>query len=140
MEKFGNIASAFLKKTPLWLKLTATGIPGHGSTPGANLAVHKLVTALNRILQYRSPIKVVPEVQKYYGDIAQLETPGREQQYRDLKTALQDPAFAAEFTKDPRNNGNVRNTIAITGVKGSGQGQCDSSVCDRGDRRQAFAR
>jgi acetylornithine deacetylase/succinyl-diaminopimelate desuccinylase-like protein len=107
------------EKTPLWLKLTATGVPGHGSTPGANLAVNKLVTALNCILQYRSPIKVVPEVQKYYADIAHLETPARQQQYRDLKTALEDPDFAAEFTKDPRNNGNVRNTIAITGMKGS---------------------
>ena len=107
------------EKTPLWLKLTATGVPGHGSTPGANLAVNKLVMALNRILEYRSPIKVVPEVQKYYSDIAHLETPERQQHYRDLKTALQDPAFAAEFTKDPRANGNVCNTIAITGIKGS---------------------
>jgi acetylornithine deacetylase/succinyl-diaminopimelate desuccinylase-like protein len=107
------------EKTPLWLKLTATGIPGHGSTPGPNLAVNKLITALSRITEYRSPIKVVPEIQKYYADIAHLETPGRQKQYQDLRTALQDSVFAAEFTKDPRNNGSVRNTIAITGMKGS---------------------
>ena len=107
------------EKTPLWLKLTATGSPGHGSTPGVDLAVNKLVTALSRIMQYRGPIRVVPEVQKFYADTAHLEPPERRKQYQDLKTALQDPAFAAEFTKDPRNNANVRNTIAITTVKGS---------------------
>ena len=29
------------------------------------------------------------------------------------------PAFAEEFTREPRNNASVRNTIAITGLKGS---------------------
>jgi acetylornithine deacetylase/succinyl-diaminopimelate desuccinylase-like protein len=107
------------EKTPLWLKLTATGAPGHGSTPGMDLAVNKLITALSRIMQYRGPIRVVPEVQKFYADTAQLEPPELRKQYHDLQTALQDPAFAAEFTKDPRNNANVRNTIAITAIKGS---------------------
>jgi acetylornithine deacetylase/succinyl-diaminopimelate desuccinylase-like protein len=107
------------EKTPLWLKLTATGSPGHGSTPGANLAVHKLIAALNRLVEYRSPIKVVPEVQKYYADTAYLEAPQRRLQYQDVKKGLQDPVFAADFTKDPRNNANVRNTIAITGMKAS---------------------
>ena len=107
------------EKTPLWLKLTAVGTPGHGSTPGAQLAVNNLVAALNRILEYRSPIKVVPEVQKYYADIAHGETPDLQKKYQNLKTALQDPVFAADFTKDPRNNANVRNTLAITGIKGS---------------------
>jgi acetylornithine deacetylase/succinyl-diaminopimelate desuccinylase-like protein len=107
------------EKTPLWLRLIARGNPGHGSTPGVNLAVHKLVTALNRLTEYRTPIKVVPEVQKYYADIAHLQAAEQQKEFQDLKMALQDPAFAAEFTKDPRNNASVRNTVAITGIKGS---------------------
>ena len=58
------------EKTPLWLKLTATGTPGHGSTPGNNQAVNKLIAALNRMASYQSPIRVVPEVQKFYADTA----------------------------------------------------------------------
>jgi acetylornithine deacetylase/succinyl-diaminopimelate desuccinylase-like protein len=37
----------------------------------------------------------------------------------DLRRALQDPSFAAEFLKDRSNNARVRNTISITGIKGS---------------------
>jgi acetylornithine deacetylase/succinyl-diaminopimelate desuccinylase-like protein len=107
------------EKTPLWLKLTATGTPGHGATPGSNLAVNKLINGLSRLTQYQSPIKVVPEVQKFYADTAHLESPPRQKQYRDLRTALQDPAFVAEFTREPRNNASVRNTLSITGIRGS---------------------
>jgi acetylornithine deacetylase/succinyl-diaminopimelate desuccinylase-like protein len=107
------------EKTPLWLKLTATGAPGHGSTPGGNSAVNRLLAALNRILQYHAPTKVVSHVQKYYLDSVPLEPAHLQGQYADLKTALRDPAFAAEFTKDPRANAAVRNTIAVTMIKGS---------------------
>jgi acetylornithine deacetylase/succinyl-diaminopimelate desuccinylase-like protein len=107
------------EKTPLWLRLTASGTPGHGSTPSGNMAVHKLVSALHRLTQHQTPIKVIPEVQKFYADTAHLETPELAERYRDLRRALEDPAFAAEFTKNPRNNASVRNTLAITGLRGS---------------------
>jgi acetylornithine deacetylase/succinyl-diaminopimelate desuccinylase-like protein len=107
------------EKTPLWLRLTATGAPGHGSTPGNNLAVNKLIKALHDLMQYRSPIKIVPEVQKFYADTAHAEPAERREKLRDLRTALKDPAFAEEFTREPRNDASVRNTIAITGMKGS---------------------
>jgi acetylornithine deacetylase/succinyl-diaminopimelate desuccinylase-like protein len=102
------------EKTPLWLRLTAPGQAGHGSLPGRNLAVHRLIAALERITRYQSPIKVVPEVQKYYQQIASMEAGERRQRYSDLKTALLDLAFAAEFTADPRHNANVRSTHSIT--------------------------
>ena len=107
------------EKTPLWLRLTAQGKPGHGSTPGSDLAVHKLIAALQRVAQYQAPIKVVPEVQKYYADLAKTERGERQVKYRDLRSALRDPLFAAEFTRDARDNASVRNTISITRFKGS---------------------
>jgi acetylornithine deacetylase/succinyl-diaminopimelate desuccinylase-like protein len=107
------------EKVPLWLKLTASGTPGHAASPGSNQAVLKLIGALNRIAGYQSPIKVVPEVQKFYADSAGSAPPGRREQYLDLRKALQNPAFAAEFLKDRSNNARVRNTISITGIKGS---------------------
>ncbi len=107
------------EKTPLWLRLTASGKPGHGSTPGANLAVNKLLAALNRVLLYQTPIKVVPEVQKYYADIANEERGERKLRYQDLRSALNDPAFATDFIKDSRDNASVRNTLSITVLQGS---------------------
>ncbi len=102
------------EKTPLWLKLTASGMPGHGSTPGNSLAVNKLISALNRVMSYQSPIKVVPEVQKFYADTANEETEPRRTGYLDLRKSLEDPTFRSQFIKDPRDRASVSNTIAIT--------------------------
>jgi acetylornithine deacetylase/succinyl-diaminopimelate desuccinylase-like protein len=107
------------EKTPLWLRLSARGQPGHGSTPGTQLAVNKLIAALQRIARYETPIKVVPEVQKFYAQTANSQAEERRDRYLDLRASLKDRAFAAEFTKDPRNNASVRNTISITVIKAS---------------------
>ena len=107
------------EKVPLWLKLTATGAPGHAASPGGDQAVLKLIAALSRLASYQSPIKVIPEVQKFYADSAATAPVNRRDQLKDLREALQDPSFAAEFLKDRGNNARVRNTISITGIKGS---------------------
>ena len=107
------------EKVPLWLKLTAPGTPGHAASPGDNQAVLKLVAALNRLAGYQSPTKVVAEVQKLYADSAATAPANRREQYLDLRKSLQDPSFAADFLKDRTNNARVRNTISITGIKGS---------------------
>jgi len=107
------------EKTPLWLKLTATGMPGHGSSPGNAVASHKLIAALNRVMNYQSPIKVLPEVQKFYADTAQSAPQSRREAYRDLRKALEDMRFRTEFLTDARERGSVSNTIAITRITGS---------------------
>jgi acetylornithine deacetylase/succinyl-diaminopimelate desuccinylase-like protein len=107
------------EKVPLWLKLTATGAPGHAASPGSDQAVVKLLAALDRIANYQTPINVVPEVQKFYADSAATAPAAQRERYLDLRKALQDPVFTAEFTKDRTNNARVRNTISITGIKGS---------------------
>lgn len=107
------------EKVPLWLKLTAVGAPGHAASPGPNQAVLRLVGALHRVASHQTPIKVVPEVQKFYADSAATAPEQWRARYRDLRTALEDPAVLAEFLKDRSNNARVRNTISITGLKGS---------------------
>jgi acetylornithine deacetylase/succinyl-diaminopimelate desuccinylase-like protein len=102
------------QKVPLWLRLTATGSPGHGSLPRADSAPSRLLAALARIEAWSPPIRVVPELQRFYADTAHLESGARRERLRDLRTALADPAFAASFTANPRQNAQVRNTIAVT--------------------------
>jgi acetylornithine deacetylase/succinyl-diaminopimelate desuccinylase-like protein len=102
------------QKVPLWLRLTATGTPGHGSMPRPDSAPNRLVAALARIAAYAPPLRVVPELQRFYADTAALETGTRREKLRDLRAALADPAFAAEFTANPRQNAQVRNTISLT--------------------------
>jgi acetylornithine deacetylase/succinyl-diaminopimelate desuccinylase-like protein len=117
--KVQSYSVSVAEKAPLWLRLTATGTPGHGATPGRDEAVNKLVLALGRLIAYQPPIRVVAEVQKFFADTAAGEPESRRKQHQDLRTALKDPAFAAEFAKNPRNNASVRNTIAVTGLKAS---------------------
>jgi acetylornithine deacetylase/succinyl-diaminopimelate desuccinylase-like protein len=108
------------EKVPLWLKLTATGTPGHGSRPKPDSAVNRLVEALHRIVQFRTALEVEPIVQAFYADTADLDpSPERRERLRDLRGSLGDPAFAAEFVRDTRNNAAVRNTVAITMLEGS---------------------
>ena len=122
LGKDGKVQSysvSVAEKTPLWLRLIATGAPGHGSTPVRDAAVDKLLLALGRLLAYQTPIKVVPEVQKFFADTAGEEPENRRRQYQDLRTALKDPAFVTDFTSNPRNNASVRNTISVTRLQGS---------------------
>lgn len=107
------------QKVPLWLRLTARGTPGHGSMPRPDAAPSRLVRALSRVLAWETPLHVVSEVQRFHAATAQLAPPVWRDAYRDLRSALADPAFAAEFTADPRRNAMVRNTISLTALAGS---------------------
>ena len=108
------------EKTPFWLKLTVVGKPGHGSVPRPDSAVTRLIEALHRIVTYQMPLKAESVVQKFYADTADLDpNPQGREQLKDLNKSLSDPIFAAEFTKNPRANARVRNTISITMLEGS---------------------
>ena len=108
------------QKTPFWLLLTVTGKPGHGSAPRADSAVTRLIEALHRIVKYQTPLKVEPIVQQFYADVAELDpSPEKRESLKDLRKSLQNPAFAAEFTRNPYANARIRNTISITMLEGS---------------------
>jgi acetylornithine deacetylase/succinyl-diaminopimelate desuccinylase-like protein len=107
------------QKVPLWLRLSAKGIPGHGSMPRPDSAANRLVRALDRILAHQTPVRVVPQVQAFHAATAHLADDSRRERYADLRGALEDPAFAAEYTAGLRENAMVRNTIALTALTGS---------------------
>jgi len=109
-----------MEKTPLWLKLTATGTPSHGSTPAAQTAVTKLIDAVAKIRNWQTPITVIPVIQKLYADIAHLATtPVLQQGQKNVTESLNDPQFRAEFFQSPVRNALVRNTVAVTMLEGS---------------------
>lgn len=110
---------AVAEKTPFWLRLTATGEGGHGSTPRAESAVTRLIRALGRIQDFRPPVRVVPEVEAYYRSLAPLQDGAKRARYQALGEALRDPAFRDQFLADPLDAALVRNTIAPTVLAGS---------------------
>jgi acetylornithine deacetylase/succinyl-diaminopimelate desuccinylase-like protein len=109
------------QKVPLWLRLTATGSPGHGSLPRPDSAPSRLLAALSRIESWATPLHVVPELQRFYADTAHLEDGALRERVRDLARALKDPVFAAAFTANPRHNAQVRNTISLTVLASGGK-------------------
>jgi acetylornithine deacetylase/succinyl-diaminopimelate desuccinylase-like protein len=107
------------QKAPLWLRLTARGRPGHGSTPTPNTAAAVLSRALGRIAAYEFPIVVVPEVQALFAGRAMgMPEPARAL-HSTLSASLKDPAFRARFLQNPHDAALVQNTLAITMLSAS---------------------
>jgi len=108
------------EKSPFWLDMTARGTPGHGSRPTPDNPVHRLIRALGRIAEWRTPLVVTPGVARYFRDLATLETDStRRRWFSDIRVALRDSVAVRTLTGDLTYNALLRNTISITGLKGS---------------------
>jgi acetylornithine deacetylase/succinyl-diaminopimelate desuccinylase-like protein len=105
------------EKTPLWLRLTASGPAGHAAVPPPETAVTRLVRALDKLSEYKTPIHVIGPVNDYYHTMAELEHGPR--QLLDLAAALKSPAYLRKFLDDPSQNARVRDTITPTVLSAS---------------------
>lgn len=109
------------EKTIYWLHVVAHGQPGHGSRPNADSAPNRLVRALDRILAYRTPLRVLPAVEEFLRDMAPYEPPQRAASYRNIRKAIEDRNFREEVEHDPSLNFLLRDTISLTMLGGSEQ-------------------
>ena len=109
------------EKTTYWLHVAAHGTPGHGSRPNPDSAPNRLVRALNKIIAYRTPIRVLPVVQEFLRDMAPYQTPERAAQYRNIRKAVEDKRFEEEIERDESLNFLLRDTISLTMMGGSEQ-------------------
>ena len=109
------------EKTTYWLHVVAHGRPGHGSRPNADSAPNRLVRALNKILAYQTPLRVLPVVDEFLRDMAPYEPPERAAYYRDVKKAIGDRKFQEEVERDESLNFLLRDTIVLTMMGGSQQ-------------------
>ena len=108
------------QKVPLWLELTATGRPGHGSTPGPASAVNRLIRALDRLQTYEFAPRVVPAVATYLAAIA----PSAPERWRDgfahpEKLIADRNTLLALQIDQPGTAALLRNTCSITMLQGS---------------------
>ena len=109
------------EKTTYWLHVVAHGQPGHGSRPNADSAPNRLVRALNRIIAYRTPLRVLPVVEQFLLDMAPYESPERAARYRNIRKAIEDRKFQEEVERDESLNFLLRDTISLTMLGGSEQ-------------------
>src|SRR3990167_7082606 len=109
------------EKVPFWLRLRARGAPGHGSRPMTDAPPHRLVRALARVVDWETPLQVLPGVEKFFRDVADQEPPARAEKFRRLRESLADPEFRGSLTRDPVMNFMLRNTVSLTVLRGSPQ-------------------
>src|SRR5438045_3305217 len=110
------------EKSPFWLDVTARGTAGHGSRPTPDNPVHRLIRALNRIADWRTPLTVTPTVERSFRDLATIERDSTARRWlSDIRTGLRDSVAARAITARLTYNALLRNTISITGLKGSAQ-------------------
>jgi acetylornithine deacetylase/succinyl-diaminopimelate desuccinylase-like protein len=108
------------EKSPFWLDVTARGTAGHGSRPTPDNPVHRLIRALNRIAEWRTPLILTPAVERSFRDLATIEPDSTARRWlSDVRTALRDSVAVRAITTDLTYNALLRNTISITGLKGS---------------------
>ena len=100
-------AAAPAEKGPLWLRLRASGRPGHGSVPHGDNAVEKLARALVAIQGWERIVTVQPLVEAAIEELRAVDAwSGSSPSIDDL--ASSHPAFRASLT----------NTISATSLGG----------------------
>ncbi len=108
------------EKTPCWLELSVDGQAGHGSTAGPDSSVPVLVSGLSKALEIETNIHVIPEVARMFRLMAVLaseeDRPGLSSLQRSLNS---DQQFKKRFLSSRVRNSLVRDTLAITVLKGS---------------------
>lgn len=109
------------EKSTFWLHLVARGRAGHGSRPIADSAPDRLIQALNRIVSYKTPLKVLPVVAEFLQEMAPYEPPERARQFRNIQQAIHDKKFQQQIENDESLNYMLRNTISLTMTGGSEQ-------------------
>src|SRR5207245_11742379 len=102
------------EKTPFWLRVVADGRPGHGSRPNLDSAPNRLIRALDRVIQYRTPLKVLPVVEEFLRDMAPYEPPERARQFRNIRETIQDKRFKEQVERDESVNFLLSETITLT--------------------------
>lgn len=109
------------EKTTFWLHVVAHGRPGHASRPIPDSAPNRLVRALDRILAYRTPLRVLPVVEEFLHEMAPYEPPEQAREYRNIRKAIEDRKFQQEVEKEESLNFLLRDTISLTMMGGSEQ-------------------
>jgi acetylornithine deacetylase/succinyl-diaminopimelate desuccinylase-like protein len=109
------------EKTVLPLRLTAHGVPGHGSLPWPQTAPQRLVRAVNRLLEAERRPRVLPETQAFFATLSRALPDGAAVGYQDLAHALEDREFRAAFLAHPHYAASVGTTFALTVLHAGGK-------------------
>jgi acetylornithine deacetylase/succinyl-diaminopimelate desuccinylase-like protein len=110
---------AITEKNPCWLRVTASGTPGHSSVPSRDASVPRLIAALERLQNMETNVEVIPEVATMFAALAPFAAPEDRAAFADLESALEDdPAFRSRFLSNLQYAALVRATLVPTVLEG----------------------
>ncbi|ALO46196.1 M20/M25/M40 family metallo-hydrolase [Pseudohongiella spirulinae] len=108
------------QKVPVWLRLEAVDVPGHGSAPRTSSAVTRIVRALNTMLENPFPPRVIAPVQEYFAGLSLNMGPTWQAAYADLNSAINDPDFLQRLHEQrPGHHALTRDTCSMTRFEAS---------------------
>jgi len=105
------------EKSVLWLKVTAKGNAGHASMPVRDSAPNRLVEGLSRLVNAPVQFTVLPVVQQFFRDIADVSAPDVRELYKNLAAATKDPEKSKILMRDKQMAAMLRNTVSLTVLK-----------------------
>ena len=108
------------QKLPLWLKLSASGEPGHGAIPYSDSASQRLIRALAKLEQFAFPPHLLPGVKTYLKtQAADLPAPWKAR-LSQPEAVLSSPRQMAELANfDRRLHAQLRSTCSINRLQAS---------------------
>ncbi len=108
------------QKVPVWLRLKAVDVPGHGSSPRTTSSVTRIVDALTILRANPFPARIIPQVDTYFSGIALSLDDDWAAAYADMGSAIRDPEFLAAFQDyRPGHHALTRDTCSMTRMSGS---------------------
>jgi len=111
---------AVTEKNPCWLRVIATGTPGHSSVPSRDAAVPRLIATLEQLRSMETNVEVIPEVAAMFAALAPFAPPEDRAGFADLEKAFEeDPAFRNRFLSNLQYAALVRATLVPTVLEGS---------------------
>ncbi|HWP36548.1 MAG TPA: M20/M25/M40 family metallo-hydrolase [Gemmatimonadales bacterium] len=99
-------------------RLEATNKGGHSSLPRADNAIYQLTAALNRIAEYRFPVRLNEVTRAFFERTAAIETPEVAAAMRGLLRTPPDPAAVERLSVNPAYNSRLRTTCVATMLEG----------------------
>jgi acetylornithine deacetylase/succinyl-diaminopimelate desuccinylase-like protein len=108
------------QKVPLWLRLTATDVPGHGSRPRPTSAMTRILRAGHRIADTQFAYRVIPEVKTLLQGMAGFETEALRPRFERIEDNIADADFMASLhMQQPGTIALLHNTCSVTSMTGS---------------------
>lgn len=108
------------QKIPLWIRVTARGTPGHGSSPRVDTAPERLIRALHRVVVHRFEPRLQPVIAASMRATADLQPASLRPIHGAPERLLEDPALLHRLQQDsPGAAALLRDTCTVTRLAAS---------------------